>query len=146
MCSAWIPNTDLAPLDVESCKTVAEKGKSKTLLAAYAVAAENHDLDHYKSMLADHQRALEQEQAEIEAEQAAKAAAKAEKEAKMKKRAADVEMADADEAEKKPKASKKRKQDSDMDADAEKVSLCRFFFSFFFSVCPAEKDQRLHRN
>ena len=59
--SAWIPKTKLTPLDVESesTKSSVEKGKSKTLLAAYGNAAENNDLAHFKTMLADHQKAIE---------------------------------------------------------------------------------------
>lgn len=131
LCSAWIPNTDLTPLDPETCKDVPEKGKSKPLIAAYAIAAENHDLQYFKDMLADHQRAIEQELEEREAEAAAKAAAKAERDAKKKKRKSmdvgeepdDFEMEDVDDEEKKTKASKKRKKDADTDADTDKVRL-----------------------
>lgn len=133
--SAWIPNTCLTPTDAEYCKNVTEKGKSKQLLLAYAVAAEGHDLEHFKSLLSDHQRAMQQE---IE-EQEAKAAAKAEKEAKKNKRksmeiaddAEDVEMEDADDA-KKPKSSKKRKKDAP-EEEADKVG---FSFSYF-AMCHA---------
>ncbi|RHZ61167.1 PWWP domain protein [Aspergillus thermomutatus] len=124
---AWIPNTDLTPLDPASCKDVPEKGKSKQLLAAYAVAAEGHDLQYFKGLLADHQRALQQELEEQEAQQAAKEAAKAEREAKKNKRKSmdivddleDIDMEDADEP-KKPKISKKRKKDAETDGEAEK--------------------------
>ena len=59
--SAWTPNTELTPLDVESenPKSPVEKGKSKTLLAAYGKAAETDDLAHSMAMLADHQKAIE---------------------------------------------------------------------------------------
>ena len=129
--SAWIPNTDLTPLDPESCKDVSEKGKNKHLIAAYKVAAENHDLQYFKNLLADHQRAVQQEAEEREARAAAKAAAKAEKEDKKKKRksvdvaeeAEDVEMGDADEEDKKKaKSAKKRKKDAESDVETEKVS------------------------
>lgn len=122
--SAWIQNTALTPTDPETCKNVSEKGKSKQLLSAYHVAAEGHDLEHFKTILADHDAALQQE---IE-EQEARAAAKAEKQAKKSKRksmdivddgAEDIEMEDADDT-KKPKSSKKRKKDA---GDEEKVSL-----------------------
>ncbi|KAF7116265.1 hypothetical protein CNMCM5793_004341 [Aspergillus hiratsukae] len=124
---AWIPNTDLTPLDPASCKDVPEKGKSKLLLAAYAVAAEGHDLQYFKDLLADHQRALQQELEEQEAQQAAKDAAKAEREAKKNKRKSmdivddleDIDMEDADEP-KKAKTSKKRKKDAETDGEAEK--------------------------
>lgn len=131
--SAWIPNTDLTPLDPESCKDVSEKGKQKQLIAAYKVAAENHDLQYFKDLLADHQRAIQQEAEDREAKEAAKAAAKAEKEQKKKKRKSaevaeepeDVEMAEAGEEEgkKATKATKKRKKDAESEAEAEKVSV-----------------------
>jgi hypothetical protein len=123
--SAWIPNTDLTPLDPASCKDVPEKGKSKQLLAAYAVAAEGHDLQYFKDLLADHQRALQQELEEQEAQQAAKEAAKAKKNKRKSMDVADdledIDMEDADEP-KKPKSSKKRKKDAETDGEAEKVN------------------------
>ncbi|OKL56809.1 hypothetical protein UA08_07753 [Talaromyces atroroseus] len=130
---AWIPNTDLTPLDPEQCKTVSEKGKQKQLIAAYKVAAEGRDLQHFKTLLADHQRAIQQEAEEREAAAAEKEALKAQKEAakeekKKKKRKSvaaeseDVEMADADDADKKPKSTKKRKKDVESDAEGEKPS------------------------
>ncbi|PYH46633.1 PWWP domain protein [Aspergillus saccharolyticus JOP 1030-1] len=123
---AWVPNTDLTPLDPAACKEVSEKGKTKLLLSAYAVGAEGHDLQYFKELLVDHQRALEQETEEKEAQAAAKAAAKAAKEAKKSKRKSmdvveddDVEMEDADEEEHKPKSSKKRKKDAEADVTAD---------------------------
>ncbi|KAL4888656.1 hypothetical protein BDV59DRAFT_196274 [Aspergillus ambiguus] len=120
---AWIPNTDLTPIDAAACKDVSQKNKGKLLLSAYAVAAEGHDLQHFKELLADHQRALEQEEEEREAQAAAKAAAKAEKDAKKNKRKSmdvaddeDVDMEDADTA-KKSKSSKKRKKDAEAEGD-----------------------------
>ncbi|KAE8383040.1 hypothetical protein BDV26DRAFT_180109 [Aspergillus bertholletiae] len=121
---AWIPNTDLTSLEPAACKEVSEKGKSKLLLAAYAVAADGHDLQHFKTLLADHQRAIEQEEEERETQAAAKAAAKAEKEAKKNKRKSmeivddeDIDMEDADDDSKKTKSSKKRKKDAEADAE-----------------------------
>lgn len=129
--SAWIPNTELTPLTPEMCKEAIEKGKPKALLAAYKVALEQHDLQYFKDLLADHQRALQQE---AEAREA-KAAAKADREEKKKKRKSmevvedqeDVDMAEVEEEEgKKPKATKKRKKDVDSEGEAEKVSAsCR---------------------
>jgi hypothetical protein len=128
--SAWIPNTDLTPLDPESCKDVSEKSKAKPLIAAYKVAAENHNLQYFKSLLADHQRAVQLEAEEREAKAAAKAAAKAQKEEKKKKRKSmdvaeepeDVDMAGDQELGKKAKATKKRKKDIESDGEAEKAS------------------------
>ncbi|KAI9044571.1 PWWP domain protein [Aspergillus affinis] len=121
---AWIPNTDLSPIDSEACKQVSEKGKSKLLLAAYAVASEGNDLAYFKNLLADHQRAMEQEEEEREAQAAAKANAKAEREAKKNKRKSmeiiddeDVDMEDAGEGAKKSKSSKKRKKDAETEGE-----------------------------
>ncbi|EDN06145.1 conserved hypothetical protein [Histoplasma mississippiense (nom. inval.)] len=117
---AWIPNTDLTPLDPESCKDVNEKGKTKSLVEAYRVAAENHDLQYFKDMLADHQRALEQDQEEREA----RAAAKAAKQEKKKRKSMDVtdeqEDETADVGTEKRKSTKKRKKDVESDAESDK--------------------------
>ncbi|KLJ12292.1 hypothetical protein EMPG_12635 [Blastomyces silverae] len=117
---AWIPNTDLTPLDPESCKDVNEKGKAKALIEAYHVAAENHDLQYFKDMLADHQRALEQDQEEREAREAAKAA----KQEKKKRKSMDVADEHEDEAAEtgaeKRKSTKKRKKDVESDAESDK--------------------------
>lgn len=118
---------DLKPITAEECKDVPAKGKGKALLNAYAVAAEGHDLEHFKTILADHELAVQQE---IEAREA-KEAAKAEKQAKKNKRKSmevvedeDVDMDDVEEEEaaKKPKSSKKRKKSVDADAETSKVS------------------------
>ncbi|OJJ46254.1 hypothetical protein ASPZODRAFT_142875 [Penicilliopsis zonata CBS 506.65] len=127
---AWIPNTDLTPLDPETCKDVSEKGKSKLLIAAYGVASEGHDLKHFKELLNEHQRAMEQEEEEREAQAAAKAAAQAERDAKKKKKRKSTDMGDgADEMDvdnvdedSKSKGSKKRKKDADADAESDKSS------------------------
>lgn len=119
-----MPNTDLKPIDAADCKDIPEKGKSKSLLAAYAVAAEGHDLQYFKNLLAEHQRAVQLEAEEREA----KAAAKAEREAKKKKRKSmdvvedyeDEEMEDVEDEGKTAKATKKRKKgaaDSDVESD-----------------------------
>ncbi|EEQ84780.1 PWWP domain-containing protein [Blastomyces dermatitidis ER-3] len=117
---AWIPNTDLTPLDPESCKDVNEKGKTKNLIEAYHVAAENHDLQYFKDMLADHQRALEQDQEEREA----RAAAKAAKQEKKKRKSMDVADEHEDEAAEtgaeKRKTTKKRKKDGESEAESDK--------------------------
>lgn len=129
--SAWITNTSLTPLDPAECKEVSEKNKAKSLLNAYKVASEGHDLAYFKGLLADHQAALQQEMDEIEAEEEAKAKAKAEKaekaaskKTKRKSKGAetDVEMEDADEPKKPKSATKKRKKDAETDGEAEKVS------------------------
>lgn len=136
------------------------------MIAAYKVAAEGHDLQYFKNLLADHQRAIQQEIEEREAAAAEKAAQKAQKEAakkeekdKKKKRKSvaaeseDVEMADADDGDKKPKSAKKRKKDAESDAEGEKVSYSGFLPTFtvylkliimLFSLCsPLRRPRRL---
>ncbi|KAI1619116.1 hypothetical protein EDD36DRAFT_427894 [Exophiala viscosa] len=112
---AWIPNYDLAPLNPEDCKDMPEKGKTKSLLAAFAVAAEGHDLQYFKDMLNDHAAAM---QADIDAKEAREAEKAAKGDKKKRKSDAkveteDVEMEDADAAPK--KSSKKRKKEAGSD-------------------------------
>ncbi|CAP86255.1 hypothetical protein E8E15_006807 [Penicillium rubens] len=122
---AWVPNTNLTPLDPAECKDVSEKNKSKSLINAYKVASEGHNLQYFKKLLNDHQAAIDQEEAELEAQEAEKAATKAAKEAKKGKRKSkgaetDVEMEDADDSKKSKAPSRKRKKDVETDAEAEK--------------------------
>ncbi|CRL28862.1 PWWP [Penicillium camemberti] len=122
---AWVPNTNLTPLDPAECKNISEKNKSKSLVNAYKVASEGHNLQYFKKLLNEHQAAIDQEEAELEAQEAEKAAAKAAKEAKKGKRKSkgaetDVEMEDADDSKKSKAPSKKRKKDVETDAEAEK--------------------------
>ena len=122
--SAWIPNTELTPLDVEAetTKNPVEKGKSKTLLAAYSKAAENNDLTHFKTMLADHQKAIEIDE-ELKEEKAAKKTKKAPRKSGDAVAAVDdVDDMDIDDEApvEKPK-SKKRKKADDSDEVDEKV-------------------------
>ena len=123
--SAWVPNTELNELDVlsEAVQEPVEKGKSKTLLSAYAIAAENNELDYYKTMLNNHNAAVEEDkhaQEEAEAERAAKKVKKAERAA----RKSETLAADEDESTsaEKPK-SKKRKKAEDEDDAEEKVMI-----------------------
>lgn len=128
MLSGWIPNTDLTPLDPEQCKDVPEKGKAKALLEAYKVAAEGHDLQHFKDMLLQHEAALQEDEvrkAEKDAEKAAKADKKKRK--SEVKADEDVEMEDVEAAPK--KSSKKRKKDAESDEEEpEKVRNCLVCF------------------
>lgn len=124
--SAWITNTELTPLDPETCKEISEKAKSKNLMAAYELAAENHDLAYFKEMLVDHQRFIEEEE-EAKAEREAKKASKAKRKSVDTSATADNENGGVDEmdvdedaGETKPK-SKKRKKEADSDGDTEKV-------------------------
>ena len=85
------------------------------MYAAYQLAAENQDLDHYKNVLRDFEATRRDEKAAAQEAIKAKASAKKGKKSKdlVQDEDEDVEMADAgaDEVEKeeKPKASKKRK-------------------------------------
>ncbi|KAJ5566232.1 hypothetical protein N7535_007870 [Penicillium sp. DV-2018c] len=122
---AWVPNTNLTPLDPAECKDVSEKNKSKPLLNAYKVASEGHDLQYFKDLLNEHQAAIDQEEAELEAQEAEKAAAKAAKEAKKGKRKSkgaetDIEMEDANDSKKAKAPSKKRKKEAETDVEADK--------------------------
>ncbi|MCJ1478485.1 hypothetical protein MMC13_007165 [Lambiella insularis] len=120
---AWIINTELSPLTPEECKEVIEKGKSKSLLAAYKIAAQGHDLAHFKEMLAEHMAAM-QEDAEAKAERDAKKASKAKRKsgevsAALIDEDADEMDVDDEEGEAKPK-SKKRKKSLDSDEAGDK--------------------------
>ena len=118
-----MPNTDLGDLKPEDCKDVSEKGKSKSLIAAYQVAAEGHDLDYFKNMLMEHAKALEEDELRRQelAEQKAAKADKKKRKSETKVEDDDVDMADADDAEVK-KSAKKRKKAAESDDEApEKV-------------------------
>ena len=119
MYSAWIPNTELTLLDIEAAKEPTEKGKSKLLLAAYEKAAENQPLQHYKDMLADHQKALQEDmdaQAERDAKKASKSKRKSMDASALVDEGDEMDIDEAPSAEK-PK-SKKRKKDA-VDSDGE---------------------------
>jgi hypothetical protein len=129
LASAWLPNTELTRLNPEDCKGFSEKGKTKSLIQAYHVAAEQHDLEHFKTMLLDHQKALQEDQDRRDARETAKAD-KADRSGKKKRKSeaadedGDVDMEDAEE-EAKPepkKSSKKRKKEAETDGEDEKVS------------------------
>ncbi|KAF2756681.1 hypothetical protein EJ05DRAFT_72451 [Pseudovirgaria hyperparasitica] len=114
---AWLVNTDLRPLDVEEVKRIystEDKGKkSQSLWDAYGIAAEEHDLSWFKTMLSEHEVAIQQDIEEKEA-RAAEKAAKKEQAARRKSAKADdddVEMEDA--AGDSSKKNKKRKKDGD---------------------------------
>ncbi len=108
----------MTPLGTEAAKEPSEKGKSKLLLAAYEKAAENQPLQHYKDMLADHQKALQEDmeaQTEREAKKASKSKRKSTDGNALVDDAEDMDIDEAPSAEK-PK-SKKRKKDVDSDAE-----------------------------
>ncbi|MCJ1389296.1 hypothetical protein MMC18_002152 [Xylographa bjoerkii] len=121
---AWIINSELSPLTPEECKDIADKGKSKSLLEAYKIAAEGHDLAYFKTMLADHMAAM-QEDADERAEREAKKASKAKRKSG-EVSAPPADDGDADEmdvdaegADSKPK-SKKRKKSLESDGEEAK--------------------------
>ena len=129
----------MTPLDPAECKSKITAKMGKSLQSAHQIAAEGHDLEHYKKVLLDFQEEsarIEQEFAAKQEEADAKAAAKAEKgvedvEVKDKKKksrkskaAVDDEDVEMEEAEA-PKSSKKRKKDADSDGESAKVSDAR---------------------
>lgn len=130
-CSYWQVNTDLVPLDIQDIKDEVAKGergkRTVALWSAYEIAAEEHDLDHFKEILKKHEEQLVQE-LQAKAERDAKKAEKdAKKEAKKSKADADgdVEMEDAEDggAKKKKTPSKKRKEPASGDAEDE-LKVC----------------------
>ncbi|KAI4190293.1 MAG: hypothetical protein LQ346_004946 [Caloplaca aetnensis] len=118
---AWMPNTDLTPLDPASIDTTDTKGKSKPLVAAYVKASEDNDLQHYKDLLEDHQKAVEEEQ-KAQVEQDAKRSTKPKRKSVGATAAAaaadDEDEMDVDEEEAAPKPkSKKRKKEAESDGE-----------------------------
>jgi hypothetical protein len=115
----WIPNTDLTPVSPEDCKDVPQKGKSKQLLEAYKVAAEGHDLLHFKKTLDEHYNAMQQDLEAKEAKEAEKAAKAERKKRKSEVKAdtEDVGMEDVDADSAPKKSSKKRKKELEEDDD-----------------------------
>ena len=114
-------NTDLTPLDPDTCKDPETKGKTKTLLAAYEEAAEGHSLAYYKGVLNDHQAALQADKDAGPAQDTKKSKSKR-KSVDTSALAADVDEMDIDEdtVADKPK-SKKRKKEAEADDAEEKV-------------------------
>lgn len=154
--SAWQVNTDLLDFDIEQVKKDVEsdnqKGKKKALWDAYKVAAEGHDLEHFKELLKLHEQAMQDDQEQREQKEIQKKE-KAEKAAKRKSAAAvddsdDVDMPDAGDdaapSAKKAKGSKKRKKDDESDGENDKVcccSLCTETGSNRLPACKDAKDQ-----
>lgn len=115
-----------------------EQGKkSKLLWSAYEVAAENHDLEHFKMMLQEHQTAvvMEAEQREAakrvkEEREIAKASREAKKSGSSRKSFGGDSEDDAmdvdDNPPKSAKSSRKRKADADADTDNSRVSALSF--------------------
>lgn len=130
------------PFDLDEVKKDVESGnqpkKTKALLLAYETAAEGHDLEYFKKMLDQHDKATQEEQTKFEQaqlEKETKKKVKAEKASKRKSTAAeesdDVEMGDAGDvvapSAKKAKATKKRKKDDESDGENDKVCSIHFY-------------------
>lgn len=102
--------------------------KNKALWEAYQIAAEGHELSHFKQMLQAHEQAMQDDLEQREQKEQQKKE-KAEKAAKRKSgvvdEAEDVDMEDAGDAAapsaKKAKGSKKRKKDDESDGENDKV-------------------------
>ena len=126
-------NTSITKLDPSECVVKeGDKKLTKDLKAAYEIAAEQHDLDHFKGMLKQHedelrefaaeQARLEAEKADADAAKAQKASEKAAKEPKKKSRKSkggdDDDEMDVDKEEK--STSKKRKKEADSEGEESK--------------------------
>jgi hypothetical protein len=148
--SAWIPNTDLTPFDPAEVKDFSEKGKTKSLIGAYHVAAEAHPLSYFKDMLLDHQKAMQEDQELREQREAAKAAKAGKKKRKSDAADNDVDMEDAnaDEEVETKKSSKKRKKDIESEADEEKVGAYQSWLTVANEACSPslQRPRRLRKN
>jgi hypothetical protein len=122
----WIVNSDLEELDMDEVKLLVENDergkKTKALWDAYQIAAEDNDLDHFKTMLLEHERARIRD-AQEKAEKESKKNAKKEKASKVKAEE-DVDMDDADAGEHKPKKTvpKKRKKEPESEDEIDKAT------------------------
>jgi hypothetical protein len=125
-------NTDLTKLDPEECQNISEKGKSKSLIQAYRVAAEAHDIGYFKSMLLDHQKALQEDQELQEAREAAKAEKAARGDKKKRKSEVqvdededgDVDMDEGDEEVKPPTNKSPNKRKKGIESEGEDDQVC----------------------
>jgi hypothetical protein len=113
-------NTDLTPLDPKSVSKGSEKGKGKALNLAHEIAAEQHDLNYFKEMLVDHQKAIQEDQ-EAQAEREAKKSSKAKRKTHDAAQVMEEDDMDLDEDVPEPKPRNKRKKDIDSDGGDEKV-------------------------
>ena len=126
--SAWMPNTQLTKLDPSECADSGNKKLAVKLKEAYGIAAEGHDLDHFKELLRQHDeelRAYEQEQRELEEKKAAEAAEKAEKKAEKERRKS--KAGDEMDVDGEGKPTKKRKKEAGSDGEGPKV---RYLISY----------------
>jgi hypothetical protein len=137
-------NTELLTFNLDDVKKDVEENnsnkKNKALWEAYQIAAEGHDLAHFKNVLASHEAAMAKDIEEREQKEQEKKEKK-EKAEKRKSTAAtgseDVDMEDAEgtaPSAKKAKGSKKRKKDDESDGENDKVRSGTI-------VCPAITNQ-----
>ena len=121
--SSWEANTSLQPLDLDAIKKEVEAGnntkKGRALWEAYEIAAQGNDLDYFKTMLQEHEQAMQIDQEEKE-EVTIKKKEKGKRKSNAVDESEDVEMEDDGEV-KKLKSSKKRKKDAESEGESEKV-------------------------
>nr|POF19923.1 pwwp domain-containing protein 3 [Quercus suber] len=149
---SWIVNTALTPLDPEECTVPPKTKMSKSLTAAYELAAERHDIQYFKDLLKqweEDEKAIDEEMREIAEAQREKDEAAASKEAEKasekkvekKKKARKSKAADEDiemDGAETPVSSRKRKKEAESDAENGKVSGVQFsgFDSMLISQQP----------
>lgn len=119
-------NTALTRLEASEIDLSSEKKMQPALKEAHKIASEGHDLDHFKSVLRQHEdeiKEYEQQEREAAERKAAEAAEKAEKKAAEKERrkskVADDDAMDVDTE----KPSKKRKKEAESEGEGPKVTL-----------------------
>jgi hypothetical protein len=134
--SGWVANTVLSELSPEKARDSITDKMRKDLKAAFDLAAEGHDLDHYKDILKSFQDDLAA---------AAAAAATPKKSKKGKSKATDDEDIDMDDAEEevKPKSAKKRKAEDD--AAVSLLPYCSPFSSLVNQTLTARRVQTPQR-
>ncbi|PSK60490.1 hypothetical protein B9Z65_640 [Elsinoe australis] len=121
---AWMVNTALTRLEASEIDLSSEKKMQPALKEAHKIASEGHDLDHFKSVLRQHEdeiKEYEQQEREAAERKAAEAAEKAEKKAAEKERrkskVADDDAMDVD----MEKPSKKRKKEAESEGEGPKA-------------------------
>ncbi|KAG8627608.1 hypothetical protein KVT40_005091 [Elsinoe batatas] len=119
---AWMVNTALTKLDPSEINLNSEKKMQPALKDAHRIASEGHDLDHFKTVLRQHEEEVKEieklEREEFERKQAEKEekeARKAEKE-RRKSKVADDDAMDVDT----DKPTKKRKKEAESEGEGPK--------------------------
>lgn len=119
--SGWVQNTALSELSAEKAKDSLVEKMRKDLKAAFELAAEHHDVEHYKQILKSFQ---EEQIAQEEARKQAAATPKRSKKGKGKA-AGDDDDGDADEAGSVPRSTKSKKRKAEDDASVSTGSGAR---------------------